>query len=100
MIVNYTDLHFDEAGSFDNSVILLLRLLKKLEVSEAVLAGFDGYKENGGANYVADYMASQHIKGAEENKRIRECMAQMEKQMKVSYLTRSLYQSAAPDGRQ
>lgn len=100
MIVNYTDLHFDEAGSFDNSVILLLRLLKKLEVSEAVLAGFDGYKENGSENYVADYMASQHTKGAEENKRIRECMAQMEKQMKVSYLTRSLYQSEAPDGRQ
>ena len=92
-IVNYTDLHFDEAGSFDNSVILLLRLLKKLEISGAVLAGFDGYRENSSENYVADYMASQHTKGSEENKRIRECMAQMEKQMKISYLTQSLYQS-------
>lgn len=93
MLVNYADLHFDEAGSYDNSVIMLLRLLKKLEVSEAALAGFDGYRVNSRENYVADYMASQHIKGDEENKRIKKYMEQMEKQMNILYLTKTLYKS-------
>lgn len=89
--VNYMDLHFDEAGPSDNSVIMLLRLLKKLEVSDVALAGFDGYRADTKTNYVADYMASQHIKGDEENKKIRERMAQLEKQMNIRYLTESLY---------
>lgn len=93
LIVNYADLHFGETGSYDNSVIMLLRLLKKLEVSEAALAGFDGYRENVRENYVADYMASQHIKGDEENKRIRKYMEQIEKQMNILYLTTTLYKS-------
>ncbi|MDE7045265.1 MAG: 4-hydroxy-2-ketovalerate aldolase, partial [Acetatifactor sp.] len=91
LVVNYTDLHFDEAIPYDNSVIMLLRLLKKLDVSDAALAGFDGYRAGSRENYVADYMASQHTKGEEENKRIKERMAQMEKQMNICYLTESLY---------
>ena len=89
--VNYMDLHFGESGPSDNSVIMLLRLLKKLEVSSVALAGFDGYRTDVRTNYVADYMASQHIKGDEENKKIKERMEQMEKQMNVQYLTKSLY---------
>lgn len=95
MIVNYTDLRFDEMGSSDNSVIMLLRLLKRLEVSDVALAGFDGYRKDMKANYVADYMASQHTKGEEENKKIRERMEQMEKQINIRYLTKSLYQREA-----
>lgn len=91
--VNYMDLHFDEMGPSDNSVIMLLRLLKKLEVSDVALAGFDGYRADSKANYVSDYMASQHTKGEEENKKIRERMVQMEKQMNIRYLTESLYKA-------
>jgi 4-hydroxy 2-oxovalerate aldolase len=90
--VNYMDLSFRENELSDNSVIMLLRLLKRLEAASVALAGFDGYQKDRAANYVADYMASQHTKGEEENKRIRGCMVQLEKQMEVSYLTKSLYQ--------
>lgn len=93
LIVNYTDLHFDEARPYDNSVIMLLRLLKKLEVADVALAGFDGYRPDSRENYVADYMASQHTKGDEENREIKARMVQMEKQMNILYLTRSLYKS-------
>lgn len=89
--VNYMDLHFGEAGPADNSVIMLLRLLKKLEAADVALAGFDGYRTDSRTNYAADYMASQHTKGDEENKKIRERMVQMEKQMSIRYLTKSLY---------
>jgi 4-hydroxy 2-oxovalerate aldolase len=90
--VNYMDLSFRENELSDNSVIMLLRLLKRLEATSVALAGFDGYQKNSAANYVADYMASQHTKGEEENRKIKDCMAQMEKQMEISYLTKSLYQ--------
>ncbi len=90
--VDYMDLNFRENEPLDNSVIMLLRLLKKLEVDHVALAGFDGYQTDRKANYVADYMASQHTKGEEENQKIKSCMEQMEKQMEVQYVTESLYQ--------
>lgn len=89
--VNYMDLSFRENEPSDNSVIMILRLLKKLEVERVALAGFDGYQTDHKANYVADYMASQHTKGEEENKKIKGYMEQLEKQMEISYLTESLY---------
>ncbi len=94
LAVNYSDLHFGESGPSDNSVIMLLRLLRKLEVSGAALAGFDGYRTDAafGANYAANYMASQHTKGDEENRKIRSCMRQLAKHMDLMYLTESLYQ--------
>lgn len=92
--VNYMDLSFQENEPSDNSVIMLLRLLKKLEAEQVALAGFDGYRTDHKTNYVADYMASQHTKGDEENKKIKGYMEQLEKQMKIRYLTKSLYQIA------
>ncbi|MBP3476283.1 MAG: aldolase catalytic domain-containing protein [Lachnospiraceae bacterium] len=89
--VNYMDLSFRENEPSDNSVIMLLRLLKKLEVGRVALAGFDGYHTDYKANYVADYMASQHTKGEEENKKIKGYMEQLEKQMEIQYVTKSLY---------
>lgn len=89
--VNYMDLSFQENEPSDNSVIMLLRLLKKLEVEHVALAGFDGYRTDHRANYVADYMASQHTKGEEENKKIKGYMEQLEKQMEIQYVTKSLY---------
>lgn len=95
--VNYMDLSFQENKPSDNSVIMLLRLLKKLEAEQVALAGFDGYQTNHKANYVADYMASQHTKGEEENKKIKGYMEQLEKQMQIRYLTKSLYQNIATE---
>lgn len=89
--VNYMDLSFRDNEPSDNSVIMLLRLLKKLEVGHVALAGFDGYQADHKANYVADYMASQHTKGEEENKKIKGYMEQLEKQMEIQYVTKSLY---------
>lgn len=45
-LVNYSDLSFDEEGACDNSVIMLLKLLLRLEVAEAALAGFDGDRKS------------------------------------------------------
>ena len=90
-MLNYSELSFDENGTCDNSVIMLLKLLRGLDISEAAIAGFDGYKEKG-ENYVASYMASQHTKGEKENVRIREYVSRIKQSLKLIYLTPSMYE--------
>ena len=90
-LLNYSELSFDENGTCDNSVIMLLKLLRGLDISEAAIAGFDGYKEKG-ENYVASYMASQHTKGEKENVRIREYVSRIKQSLKLIYLTPSMYE--------
>lgn len=92
MVVNYADLSFDEKEPIDNSVIMLLKLLKKLEISHVTLAGFDGYRTGNESDYVDAYMRSQHTKGREENEKIKRCMKQLAGQIEIQYLTKSLYQ--------
>lgn len=92
-LVNYSDLSFDEDGTCDNSVIMLLKLLRRLEVKVVDVAGFDGYRSNG-SDYVASYMASKHTKGEKENIRIKKYLKQLEQTIQIDFLTESLYQKA------
>ena len=91
MLVNYSDLCFDEKGKCDNSVIMLLKLLLKLEIREVYVAGFDGYRTEGD-NYIASYMVNQHTKGQEVNRRNKRYVADIGKQMKIIFLTDSVYE--------
>ena len=89
-VLNYMDLCFDEKGSCDNCVIMLLKLLLKLEIPKVYVAGFDGYKEKEN-NYATSYMASQHTKGVEENIKNSRYVADIKKQIEMEFLTDSLY---------
>lgn len=89
-VFNYAELSFDEMGSCDNCVIMLVKLLMRLEAGQIILAGFDGYKSEGG-NYIHDYMASRHTKGSEENIRIRKYVDELKKKISLCFLTESLY---------
>ncbi len=89
-VLNYSELCFDEKGNCDNCVIMLMKLLIKLEVKQVYVAGFDGYQEKG-SNYVTSYMASQHTKGVEENIRNRRYVEDIRKQISIEFLTESLY---------
>jgi Isopropylmalate/homocitrate/citramalate synthases len=46
-IVNYNDLQKREWKYYDNSMIMFLRLMSILQLSDVKIAGFDGYKGNG-----------------------------------------------------
>lgn len=89
-ILNYSDLYFDEKGNCDNCVIMLFKLLIKLKIQKVMIAGFDGYKEDGN-NYVQSYMANQHTKGREENININGYMKDIRKQLEIIFLTPSLF---------
>lgn len=90
-VLNFADLSFDELGSCDNCVIMLMKLLIRLEVEAIFVAGFDGYQEAEN-NYVHSYMASQHTKGQEENIRIRKYVTELKKKIQLQFLTDSLYE--------
>lgn len=89
-VLNFADLSFDEKGVCDNCVIMLIKLLIRLKVKQAYVAGFDGYQKEGG-NYVTSYMASQYTKGMEENIRNRAYLENLRKQVEIVFLTDSLY---------
>lgn len=89
-VLNYSELSFDEKGNCDNCVIMLLKLLIKLEKDQVYVAGFDGYLEKDD-NYVTSYMASQYTKGEEENIRNRMYLEDIRKQIELVFLTDSLY---------
>lgn len=89
-VFNYSDLSYDEKGSCDNCVVMLLKLLHRLGASEVYVAGFDGYKPEG-SNYASDYMASQHTRGAQENARNTMYVKELRKKLQIVFLTDSLY---------
>lgn len=90
-IFNFEELGFDELGSCDNCVIMLMKLLHKIGFTGVTVAGFDGYKQEK-ENYIHSYMASQHTKGAEENTKIRKYVTELKRRMKVHFLTTSVYE--------
>lgn len=90
-VLNFAELSFDELGTCDNCVIMLIKLLIRLEAGEIYTAGFDGYKEKG-SNYIHSYMVSQHTKGQEENVKIRKYLIELKKKAKILFLTDSIYE--------
>ena len=89
-ILNYSELSFDELGTCDNCVIMLLKMLIRLDIKSVAIAGFDGYKEEG-KNYVHSYMASQHTKGKKENIKLTKYVAELKKKIEMIFLTESVY---------
>lgn len=91
-VLNYAELNFDENGACDNCVIMLMKLLIRLQMKSVYLAGFDGYMDNG-KNYVHSYMKSQYTKGQKENVQIQKYLQDLYKKLDIIFLTKSLYQS-------
>lgn len=89
-VFSYSELSFDEKGNFDNCIIMLLKLLIRVEVREVAIAGFDGYECNG-KDYISSYMVNQHTKGQEENIRIRNYVDAIRRQMTINFLTDSKF---------
>ena len=78
----------------DNSLPMFLRLLVKLGVKEAALAGFDGYDEAGGPNYVSSDMEYEFIRGyaVKLNDYTKGTIASMKDRLDVVFVTESKYE--------
>jgi len=97
-IVDYSSLISDNSSLCDNSTIMLLNLLKKLNVSKIRLAGFDGLKEHN-QNYVdATFLNQNDIDSVrkincEVRKLYEKYKAKVTDQIDVSIITPSVYES-------
>lgn len=96
-IINYSKVIDVGFKYFDNSTIMLLNLLKRLNVKEIYLAGVDGYTNNSsnyfdeGLDYNRD--TDKYIDlNMEMEAMLRQYKFKTESKIKVSFLTRSKYE--------
>ncbi len=78
----------------DNSLPMLLRLLKPLGVGRIVLAGFDGYTAKRGVNYASSGMEYEFIRdyAVRLNDYTKEMIAGMRRDLSITFLTESKYE--------
>ncbi len=97
VVINYNSLVDRRYPLYDNSVIMLLNLLKKLKVSGIYIAGFDGYKNNKN-NYLDDSFNGGNKKedceliNQEISKMLTDFKNQVEPEINVVMLTPSEYE--------
>lgn len=92
-MVNNRDLLDFSAEVIDNSFIMVLKLMEKLNVRKVYLAGFDGYHGGRNQDYVNSWMEYKFNK--KQAQRINEYVSQMldtfKEKMQIVFITDSLY---------
>ncbi|MBR4625972.1 MAG: hypothetical protein IKO56_10615, partial [Alphaproteobacteria bacterium] len=97
-IVNYHSLINRQYTYFENSTMMLLTLLKRLNPSHVIMAGFDGFSENAKDNYSdSSFQNDRHIREFETlNKEIgamfHEIVEKMSPKCDFKFLTPSLFE--------
>lgn len=91
--LNFSTLIDPDAEYIDNSLIMLLKALRRMQVPAVCLAGFDGYSVQS-ANYLYPQMAYDFLTGKAEylNRYTKQKIAEFRKSMKISFLTDSFYE--------
>lgn len=91
--LKYSSLLDEEAEIIDNSFIMLLKIMKKLEVKHIALAGFDGYTGDTQSNYINPNMEYNFDNTQAEaiNEYVAEILKQMKKDIDLEFITDSLY---------
>ena len=101
LFVDYDRYTSDDELVSDNAGLMLLRLLRRCGASGAALAGFDGFRpRREGAPSPGNYYSSElnlevgEAEAEEKQARIRRQLRELSASMKLSFLTRSVYQEA------
>ncbi len=96
-IVNYESILDLGYRLFDNSTMMLLNLLKKLDVKEITIAGFDGFYKDQDHHFVdfsfdgTRHMDNYDAINEEITKMVREYKERVKGQINVRFLTPSIY---------
>lgn len=93
--VDYSGLIDLDAEIVDNSLLMLLKLLIRLGIREAELAGFDGYSSEKGENYFNVAMEYAFVKDNAErlNEFTRRRLQEISGDIKIHFVTASRYES-------
>lgn len=94
-IINYANLLVDGDINIisDNATLMFFKLLKKCNIKNVAVAGFDGFKCFSSENYVNNYLSYNTNTNVElQNKLIREALQKFRKEMEISLITKSYYE--------
>ncbi len=85
----------DDPVISDNAGLMLLKLLEKCRCCDVYLAGFDGFRMSSGENYYRGSMdyETEESEAEEKQERITRQLEIIKRNMKVEFLTPSLYES-------
>jgi len=95
LVINYASYLSEDLTMPDNAGMMCLNLLKCLKVMEVVLIGFDGFHNDSRENYVSDelvYSVDQEQLSV-LNDSVRRHIRKLRQEMKITFLTESLYES-------
>lgn len=98
LVVSYFDLIESSGKYFDNTTIMLLNLLRKMDFGQLYMAGFDGFTASG-KDYVDDsfYEARFHNEfesiNKEMEKMLRNYAERTAGKIKITFLTPSIYKT-------
>lgn len=95
MVINYASYLNEEPDIQDNGGLMCLNLLNKIGADKITLAGFDGFRMNQEKNYCQSSLyinvEQEHLK--KMNKAVKNKIAQIQKQVSLTFLTSSMYLS-------
>lgn len=91
--VNYSSYLAENPIVCDNPTLMLINLLVSMGVREVFIAGFDGFSSNPEDNYFAQglSMGSSITSKVEKNKLVSDEVKELQKRIKINFLTESLY---------
>lgn len=91
LVVNYSSLLCEDDEIMDNTAMMLLNLLMKLNPSRVYLAGLDGYRENESNFYQERLNMSEQDNVRELNAAMTQRIKELSNVMPIEFLTPSLY---------
>lgn len=97
LVFDYFELIEPNGKFFDNSTIMLMNLLKRLEVKTVTFAGFDGFSQGGNdfvdnTFYETRFLNKYAEMNSEMEKILRVFAGRVSGKMKIKFLTPSIYQ--------
>jgi len=92
-LVNYSSLLANDQVIRDNPLVMFLRLLKNIGLSEIWLAGFDGYVQDNSVNYYGDYLKLLYCQDNVilRNEAIKKELCEIQQFIRISSLTPTRY---------
>ena len=100
LVVNYSNIVKSRNQNFDNSALMLLQLMKKVQVDKLFIAGFDGFDHTYNTNFVDDSFYNNRFVDKFDllNKAISDEMIQYLKQVKGKIQVRFVTPSRFSNG--
>lgn len=93
LVLDYSSYLNEDSSIVDNAGLMCINFLKKIGVNEIVLAGFDGFSRNIKDNYCEAQLCIDNRENAGNlNLAIKNKINQLRTNIKISYLTNSIYE--------